>query len=102
MLVQICVAERARQMRLPVCHNGVHRSKKGVIVFQPALNVRYMRGSGFHVDRDESSHRFAAPCDRDCLPPIRDTSQEVGQVSFGFGYIDTGCLCRALSLVTGA
>src|SRR5262245_42297667 len=69
----VCRPEGTWVMCLPVGHDGVDRGQKGGIVLQPSLRIRDVRGSRVRVDRDESSHRFAASSNGDRLPTIGHT-----------------------------
>jgi hypothetical protein len=91
-LLVVCRPEGAWVMGLPVCHDGVNRCKKGVIVLQPSLSIGDVRGSGVRVDGDESSHRFTASGNGDRLPTIGHTPQEICKVTLGVCHSNSVCL----------
>src|SRR4029450_3545522 len=69
----VCRPEDTWMMGLPVCHDGVDCCKKGVIVLQPSLRIGDVQGRGVCIDRNESSHWFAASGNGDRLPTIGHT-----------------------------
>src|SRR5262245_40433539 len=69
----VCPPERARVMGFPVSHDSINRCKKGILVFQPSLNIGDMWGSGVRVHGDKSSHRFTASSNGNRLPAIGHT-----------------------------